>query len=256
MQGHDQLKNAGTAEKHGEFAVRLRSVLRCATVISWTIAVSAVAHGAPRPTPSCKLTIEGEVKRGESFRHAGPPGLDFMLEAIPSGWIVRMLDQRAPRSEFDFAGLATPPYMSPSPILISTDFSFRAQDAIGWNPRNFQYFRNRAEMKGAIAAYRAYMSAGADKPTADSQRGMAELLKRSSAAAPGKLEILDARLVGGTNNQTGAAALVAGHFQNTAHVLDDPPAGAHPLGWINWIRFRVTLSEQNVACDGSRKARH
>lgn len=215
----------------------------------WTFTEPLAVHGA---SPACRLTIEGEVKRGETFRQAGPPGLDFMLEAIPSGWIVRMLDRGAPRGEFDFAGLATPPYMSPNPILVSTDFAFRAQDAIGWNPRSFQYFRNRGEMAKAVAAYRAFSSTDAGR----SQAGMAELLKLAGGAAEAKLEIVDAHLVGGTNNQTSAAALVAGKFQSTAHVVDAPPEGTHPLGWVNWLRFRVTFFEQNVACSSTRSPRH
>lgn len=215
----------------------------------------------PAPLPKakrqhCVLTLEGEVKQGESFRRPGPAGLDFLLEAIPSGWIVRMLDRTAPRGEFDYAGLATPPYMSPNPILISTDFSFRAQDAIGWNPRGFQYFRNHSDMERATAAYRDYLSAVGKTPSPRSQSGLMALLKLSSSAAPAKLEILDAHLVGGTNNQTAAAALVASRFLTTAHVVEAAPPGPHPLGQIRSLQFRVSFPEQNVACKDTRNPRH
>jgi len=214
------------------------------------------ANPPSKKTKSCVLTIEGEVNRGESFRHAGPAGLDFMLEAIPSGWIVRMLDRTAPRSEFDYAGLATPPYMSPNPILISTDFAFRAQDAIGWNPRSFQYFHTPAAMKEAIAAYRQYTSAPVNAPTTQSQQGMMKLLQLSGQAAPAKLEILDAHLIGGTANQTQAASLVATHFLSTAHVVEQPIGGPTPLGAITSIRFRVSFPEVNVACKSLNSLRH
>ncbi|MBS1814103.1 MAG: hypothetical protein JSS87_04440 [Acidobacteria bacterium] len=217
------------------------------------------AHAANPPgkkAKSCVLTIEGEVKRGENFRHAGPAGLDFMLEAIPSGWIVRMLDSTAPRGEFDYAGLATPPYISPNPILISTDFAFRAQDAIGWNPRSFQYFRTPAVLKEAIAAYRQYTSAPPNAPTAQSQQGMAKLLQLSARAAPAKLEILDAHLIGGTRNQTAAASLVATHFLSTAHVVEQSPTGPSPLGMITLVRFRVSFPEVDVPCKSSDSLRH
>ena len=42
-------------------------------------------------------------------------------------------------AKHDYAELATPPYESVSPLLLSTDFSFRAQDAVAWNPRRFRY---------------------------------------------------------------------------------------------------------------------
>lgn len=205
---------------------------------------------------SCVLSFEGEVKRGESFRHAGPAGLDFMLEAIPSGWIVRMLDRKAPRGEFDYAGLATPPYMSPNPILISTDFAFRAQDAIGWNPRSFQYFRTAQDMQNAIHAYHDYVSAPAKVLTPKSQQGMTRLLQLSSQAAPATLEILDAHLIGGSRNQTEAASLVASHFLSTAHVVEQAPNGPMPLGQITWLKFRVSFPDYKVACKSALLRRH
>ena len=179
-----------------------------------------------------------------------------MLEAIPSGWIVRMLDHTASRGQFDYAGLATPPYMSPNPIRISTDFSFRAQDAIGWNPRSFQYFRSVSAMREAVAAYRQYISAPTNAPTSESQQGMMKLLQLSAQAAPARLEILDAHLIGGTANQTQAASLVATHFLSTAHVVEQSPNGPSPLGAITSLRFRVLFPEVNVACKSLNSVRH
>ena len=50
-------------------------------------------------------------------------------------------------AKHDYAELATPPYESVSPLLLSTDFSFRAQDAVAWNPRRFRYADNSAEFQ-------------------------------------------------------------------------------------------------------------
>lgn len=224
-------------------------------LLAWCC-VGHAADGKVGRSKSCVLSFDGEVKRGESFRHAGPAGLDFMLEAIPSGWIVRMLDHKGPRGEFDYAGLATPPYMSPNPILISTDFAFRAQDAIGWNPRGFQYFRSAGDMQEAVRAYREYMSAPVDKPTPKSQQGMKKLLELSSHAAPAKFEILDSRLIGGTRNQTEAASLVASHFLSTAHIVEQSPSGPMLLGEITWLKFRVSFPDIQVVCKITSSARH
>ena len=72
------------------------------------------------------------------------PGLKFLLEPIASGWIVRVLAAAGRGEPHDYAELATPPYRSVTPLAISTDFSFRAQDAVGWNPRRFRYAANAA----------------------------------------------------------------------------------------------------------------
>ncbi|ADV81826.1 hypothetical protein AciPR4_0993 [Terriglobus saanensis SP1PR4] len=189
--------------------------------------------------PACGLSFEGEVSEGQSFSHPGPGQLDFLLENIPSGWIIRVLPRDLPRSAYDFAGLATPPYDSPNPILISTDFAFRAQDAIGWNPRRFQYFDSAEKMRQAVADYNLIKASGA-KPTAEQSAAMARLIALSAAASPAIFTILDAHLIGGTGDQFVMAAAVASHFSTTAHVVEQP-SGPHssPLGKITWMRFRL-----------------
>lgn len=222
------------------FVRQAGTVLLIAMLASGPLSSEAAAKGR-----ACSLSFEGEVRSGQSYLHSGPAGRDFLLESIPSGWIVRILQHGQPRTAYDFAGIATPPYQSPNPILLSTDFAFRAQDAIGWNPRRFQYFTTPSELQKAILEYEVVrtMVSGA-KPTSTQAEAMSDLIRRTSAAAPAILTILDAHLVGGNGDQSAMAAAVASHFTTTAH-LAEQPSGKHvtaaetALGKITWLRFRV-----------------
>src|SRR5579871_6468917 len=99
---------------------------------------SAWAASSTAKTATCtRAVMEGEVWAGQRFEKRIGNGLEVMLEPLESGWILRVLPVGAPRPEHDYAELASPPYRSVSPLLISTDFSFRAQDAVAWNPRHF-----------------------------------------------------------------------------------------------------------------------
>ena len=91
-----------------------------------------------------RAVIEGEVRAGGGFRASFGGGLDFVLEPTALGWVVRVLPTGEGRKSVDYAEVATPPYRSVSPLLVSTDFSFRAQDAVGWNPRRFRYAGGQA----------------------------------------------------------------------------------------------------------------
>ncbi|MFC6644706.1 hypothetical protein ACFQBQ_03685 [Granulicella cerasi] len=89
--------------------------------------VKAVPEGA-----CSAVTVQGEVGSGEAFRQEFTPGLELFVEPLKSGWIVRVLEMRQGhevREPHDWAEVATPPYRSVSPLLISTDWAFRAQDA-------------------------------------------------------------------------------------------------------------------------------
>ena len=220
--------------------VKSRVALLYALLIAFLMASAQPSKAADLPsTRNCGLTFEGEVAAGNSFSHAGPGRLNFLLESIPSGWIIRLIPRELPRTGYDFAGMATPPYDSPNPILISTDFAFRAQDAVGWNPRRFQYFASSEQMRQAVKEYRLMKAAG-PSPTPEQARASAHLIALSAAASSATFTILDARLIGGTGDQFVMAAAVASHFSTTAHVVERP-SSLHdsPLGKITWIRFRV-----------------
>ena len=120
------------------------------------LAASAVLPGSLSAQMGCpSLTFDGEVQAGHSFQHRIDSGQIFLLESLPSGWIVRVLPAAGARPMHDYAELATPPYRSPNPLLISTDFAFRSQDAISWNPREFHFFTTAAQMSVAGKAYEA-----------------------------------------------------------------------------------------------------
>jgi len=197
-------------------------------------------------TASCRVeVIEGEVAAGQSFERAIGNGLRIKLEAIASGWIVRVLPVGA-FEEHDYAELANPPYRSVSPLLIGTDFSFRAQDALAWNPRRFHLAADRTSFEEILGLYKedARLSrVGATPEETVALRGVESRLAMLVSAMPeAELTILDAHLVPGTGDQSKGAALVATHLNLSAHQVDQPANGkATPLGRLDWLRFRIRL---------------
>jgi hypothetical protein len=190
-----------------------------------------------KPSGCVRGVVEGEVRAGESYVRPIGNGLEVMLEPLASGWILRVLPVRGPRPAHDYAELATPPYESVSPLLISTDFSFRAQDAVAWNPRHFRFAADERSFRQMAAMYAEYRRT--DVPSAAVQDELAKLVSRMPE---GTVQILDAHLVPGTADQAKTAAAVASHFGTTAHTLEQPANGkASGLGRLTWIRFRISL---------------
>ncbi len=181
--------------------------------------------------------VEGEVRAGEAFVRPVGNGLEVMLEPLASGWIVRVLPVAGPRQAHDYAELATPPYASVSPLLMSTDFSFRAQDVVAWNPRRFRFAasaRDFERLLGVYGRYRATVPAGGAVE--------AELAELVSHMPEGVVQIVDAKLTPGMANQSQMAAMVASHFSTTAHTVEEPAEGkGSALGRVEWMRFRVSL---------------
>jgi hypothetical protein len=210
-----------------------------ATVLALLGGVHAFAGGLCQT-----VSFEGEVQAGQGFlqplsvaSHAAGAGMVFDLEAVRAGWIVRVLPADAvygtqPRPAHDAAELATPPYNSVTPLALTTDYSFRAQDAIAWNPRRFQFAADMPSFQKLENAYAAYM-------THQSDAAAGERLAEMAAASPtAELLVLDSRLVPGTANQGQMAAAVASHIAETPHTVEQ---GSSPLGAVTWIKFRVTL---------------
>lgn len=198
-----------------------------------TAAPHGVAAAGQQAPATCRVVaIEGEVRSGQGFRAPALAGTELALQPIASGWLLRVVPT-APAGE-DWAEMATPPYRSVTPLAVSTDYSFRAQDAVGWNPRRFRFAANQAAF-AELQSLRKAVEAG--------QTGKVGALAELASRQPGGvLEILDAHLVPGTADQTRAASLVAGHFSATAHELEQPPGGRPtPLGAVTWFRFRVSL---------------
>ena len=188
-------------------------------------------------TTCVRGVVDGEVRAGERYVRPIGNGLEVMLEPLASGWILRVLPVSGVRPAHDFAELATPPYESVSPLLISTDFSFRAQDAVAWNPRRFRFAADGRAFQQMLAMYRELRREA--EPSAAMQEQMAKLV---SGAPEGSLEILDAHFVPGTADQAKTAATVASHLGATPHRVEQPADGrGTPLGRLTWIRFRIGL---------------
>jgi len=189
-------------------------------------------------------SFEGEVPAGQSFiqpigysPQAAGAGMVFDLEAVRAGWIVRVLPAavvsgKTPRPAQDAAELATPPYNSVTPLALTTDFSFRSQDVISWNPRRFAFAMDMASFAKFQVAYAAFLK------TPDDAAAQEKLAEMAAAAPTAELQILDSRLIPGTANQAQMAAAVALHIEQTPHTVEQ---GSSPLGAVTWIKFRVTL---------------
>jgi hypothetical protein len=190
------------------------------------------------------VVLEGSVHAGESFVRPIGNGLEVMLEPLASGWILRVLPVAGPRGQHDYAELATPPYRSVSPLLIGTDFSFRAQDAVAWNPRRFRFAMDASEFKVLLLAYQAYTLRTSPAPGDEAK--LATLV--SGAPGQGMLEILDAHFAPGLANQARMAAAVASHLETTPHTVEQVVDGkGSPLGRVTWLRFRIRLeSSENI----------
>ncbi len=210
------------------------------TAVVWVVVLGVGVGWASGPSggKTCiRGVLEGEVRAGEGYVRPIGNGLEVMLEPLASGWILRVLPVDGPRPAHDYAELATPPYQSVSALLISTDFSFRAQDAVGWNPREFRFAADGHSFAQLAEVYGEYRRSSA--PSGDVKGRLAELVSR---ALQGRLEILDASLIPGTADQARAAAMVASHFSTTAHRIEQPEDGrVTPLGKVTWMRFRIGL---------------
>ncbi len=188
------------------------------------------------PRPCRAISITASLETGKPYTHPLGNGLKLWFEPIHSGWILRVVPVAGPLPAHDYAELATPPYQSVSPLSLSTDFSFRAQDAVGWNPRRFRYATSAASFARLEQAYTNLIQAGATPPAPL----QVELSAQIADAADGKLTILDAKLVPGTADQWKMAGAVSEHFTTTAHTLVEPPDGrSTPLGSLESLRVRV-----------------
>ena len=228
----------------------LRSLLAIASLLSLAhpsnhAQTSSAMRRSTGERPNHRIAIiEGDAQAGQAFERTIGSGLKILLDPIASGWVLRVVPASGSRGSHDYAELATPPYQSVSPLLISTDFSFRAQDALAWNPRRFHFANDRAAFQEFSRAYANYQRLARIGPSAAAEMRAAELRLAAlvSLAAEAELTLLDARLVQGTGDQTRAASLVALHPNSSARQVDQPTSGvATPLGRLNWVRFRIRI---------------
>lgn len=205
--------------------------------VLWGTASARLEAVAQRQGGCVEAVLDGDVKAGQDWARAIGSSLVVKLEATPAGWILRVLPASGARPDHDYAELATPPYRSVSPLLLTTDYGFRAQDAVGWNPRRFRFAANATDYQRLQRAFEAFRQTGS--PSTEAQT---ELAKVVSEMQEGELQIVDARLVPGTADQNPAAAAVASHFLTTAHTLDQPADGrATQLGRLDWVRFHIRV---------------
>ena len=206
------------------------------------VLVTEVAGGttAKKPVAACRrAVIMGDLNAWQPFARPIGNGLEVYLQAIASGWILRVVPVSGPYLGLDYAELATPPYQSVTPLSISPDFAFRAQDAVGWNPRRFRFAASKAEFERLLEVYTRFEQAGATPPAPIE----VDLSSQIAQASEGTFTILDARLVPGTADQWKMAGAVASHFTTTAHTLVESPDGKpSALGKLVWLRFRLELS--------------
>jgi hypothetical protein len=217
------------------FPLRVVAVAFVAIVVFGTAEAQA-GKSSSRTKPaeaSCRRVVfEGDVKAGEAYDKVFAKGLRFYLEPLLSGWIVRVLAADEPRGPHDYAELATPPYRSVSPLLLSTDWSFRAQDAIAWNPRRFRYVGDRGTFQKLAALYPGVM---ANDPASSAKAAML-----ASTQPEAVMKVLDARIVPGLADQARMASMVAGHLAETPHTVDQSVAPS-PLGRMEELRFRIEM---------------
>jgi len=208
-------------------------------VLSFAPCISTASATPPVKLACRAAVVEGELNAGKPYSQLLGGGLKLYFQPLASGWILRVLPASGPAGEHDYAELATPPYQSVTPLAISTDFAFRAQDAIGWNPRRFRFATSAASFHRLEQAFLKFEAAG-NAPSGDIQAELARQIAQTSEAT---FTILDSRLIGGTADQWQQAAVVASHFNSTAHTLVQEPDGStSPLGRIVWLRFRLELN--------------
>lgn len=207
---------------------------------AWAVAASASSMVGGR----CRTeTFEATVRAGEGYSAAMGGGLVLRLDPLADGWRLRVVSAAGGSPSPDYAEIATPPYQSPNPLLLATEFQFRAQDVLGWNPRHFQYVADAASYRRMVAVYEQFQEVNRAGQSKAGQSGVENrLAEMVSHAAAGEVEVLDARLVPGIGNQSAAAAAVATHWGQTAHTTEQPSDGrATALGRVSWLKVRLRL---------------
>ncbi len=234
-----------------------RVALAAVAVLAGVWRADAAETSAPQ---TCvQVVLAGEVSAGKQWKAAFGEGWVMRLLPIPAektsqgvgGWDL-VIDQAEPAGYPDALLVATPPYHFMNPREVGTTFGLRAQDAIGWNPRNFRFMTKRTAFRKAQKLYlqlnregafagttQAAAGSAAEKQTGDEMQRFIALAKDSS---PGQFRILGARLVPGTGPVKPYAANWARQSGKTPHTeVAAPDAEGTALGELEWMRFSVTL---------------
>jgi hypothetical protein len=139
------------------------------------------------------------------------------------------------------------PYNSINEREIGTTFGLRAQDAIGWNPRNFRFISNPEDFRDAQRLFRSLTAntgllSATDRGSDRDRQVTARLLEIQKHAAAGELRIVDARIVPGVADPAPFAQAWAVASSRTPHTIEDAPGEkSSALGVLKWMRFTITL---------------
>ena len=209
--------------------------------------------------PCRRVVMMGEVNAGHSWSQSFGRGWVFRLLPIKSGeegysgWDLAV--DRAGGAGFpDALLLATPPYDSISQREVGTTFGLRAQDAIGWNPRDFRFLMDSASLRKAQRLYFKLRSDNeasqhdhaATARTGDSNKAgelsaaSKSLMDLSAHSDAGQFRILDARLTPGTANPLPYAQNWAMQQRNTPQTIV-PTDSPTPYGKLESLKFEITL---------------
>lgn len=231
----------------------------CLSVVMLASCLAAGAAEAPAPRTCTRIVLTGEVSAGREWKAPFGEGWVFRVVPIPrdktaagvGGW--DLVADRAEAAGFPDAVLvANPPYNLINSREVGTSFGLRAQDAIGWNPRQFRFMTSRKPFRQAQKLYlmldrygelggKAQETASAGKQT-ELKRSMERFEKLARESSPGEFHILEARLTPGAATAKPYAANWAFQSAGTPHTDVVAPDGMPtPLGSLEWMQFSVTL---------------
>jgi hypothetical protein len=236
--------------------------VKCRSRFGWLLAGSFFVAGtftAVHSQQCRRVVMNGKVSASREWSRSFGQGWKFRVIPIKpgekeySGWDL-VVDRDSGAGFPDALLLATPPYDSISQREIGTTFGLRAQDAIGWNPRNFRFLVNPADLRKAQKLYftmranqdesgkgkgQPSVTSGkaAEADTEVASRSMMEIVKRSAA---GQFRILNAELTPGTANALPYAENWALQQRNTPHsiTMTETPT---PYGKLDSLEFEITL---------------
>ena len=216
---------------------------------------------AAEPPEQCRrVVMQGQVEAGNEWKHSIGQGWVFRLVPIKagekgySGWDL-VVDRAGGAGFPDALLLATPPYDSINQREVGTTFGIRAQDAIGWNPRNFRFLTSPVVLRKAQKQYFALHSnpeidrhdrdvvhvAQASKPADDPDSPSESLVTEIAAqSASGQFRILDAHLTPGTASALPYAQNWAIQQRDTPHTITSTDSPT-PYGKLDELRFEITL---------------
>ena len=218
------------------------------------LVLCGVAFGQPRTAAQsqCRKAVwNGEVSAERAW--SAPIGQGWVFRVAPieprsagySGWDL-VVNRNPPAGFPDALFLATPPYNSISEREIGTTFGLRAQDAIGWNPRTFNFILDPGAFHLAQSLYLHLQKDGAFSKAEPANQSdatdMSHLLDLQKHAATGEFRIDDARLIPGIADPAPYAQDWSQAASRTPHEVEaSGPASGSPRGSLDSMRFSITL---------------